>query len=75
MKVFNVYINDTDAFLVVCGTDEKAVREIIMEDEDSPLFERDLSNERIDVYEEESLSTTHTEPIVISWMMQEYVNF
>lgn len=75
MKVFSIYINDTEGHLTVCANSVEEVMDLIENDEDSPLFDRDLSNETVDIYEEDTLQTTHTEPTIINWMINEYVNF
>ena len=75
MKVFSIYINNTDGHITACANDQDEVNKLIMEDEDSPLFERDLSGVTVDIYEEDTLQTTHTEPTLINWMINEHVNF
>lgn len=75
MKVYSIYINDTDAHFIVCSPDEEAAEQLLTNDEDSPLFESDMAKERVEVYTESHLSTDLTEPTIISWMIQEHVNF
>ena len=75
MKVFDVYINNNDGFLLVCAEREEDVLPLLYEDEDSPLFERDLEGQTVDIYENKALKTDLTEPTCISWMIDEYVDF
>lgn len=75
MKVFSIYINETEGHLIVCATSEEEALQFVKADEDSPLFERDLTGQAVDIYEERNLCTPLTDPTLISWMINENVNF
>jgi hypothetical protein len=75
MKVYSIYFNATEGLIVACGNSKEDALKVIVEDEDSPLFDKDLSEQRVDIYEEKNLQTTHTEPTVITYMFNDNLDF
>jgi hypothetical protein len=71
MKIFSIYINNTDGYFIICAENERQAEQLMFSDEDSPLFKRDYEKDAIHTYEEKNLFTDHKEPTLISWMLNE----